>query len=191
MTINQSLLERSENTCELCGSNINLDAYEVSGSEATGADAHILLCEECRTQLGKPDTMDAHHWRCLSDSMWSQVPAVQVMSWRILKSMSAESWAQDLLDMLYLEDGVRRWALAGVVGQDDDRQPVLDSNGTVLNQGDTVTLIKDLVVKGAHFTAKRGTTVRNIALTDTANQIEAKINGIRIVLLTQYLKKAN
>ena len=50
--------------------------------------------------------MDNNHWRCLNDSMWSQVPAVQVMAWRLLSKLSAngETWAQDLLDMLYLDD---------------------------------------------------------------------------------------
>ena len=53
-----------------------------------------------------------------------------------------------------------------------------------------MTLIKDLPVKGAGFTAKRGTAVRNIALTGNPEQIEGRVNGVRIVLLTKYLKKA-
>ena len=65
-----------------------------------------------------------------------------------------------------------------------------DSNGATLSAGDTVTLIKDLVVKGANFTAKRGTTVKNISLSDNPEHIEGKVNGTRIVLLTQFLKKA-
>jgi protein PhnA len=66
----------------------------------------------------------------------------------------------------------------------------IDSNGTILENGDTVTLIKDLEVKGANFTAKRGTSVRNIRLVhDNPEQIEGKINGQGIVILTQYVKK--
>ena len=65
-----------------------------------------------------------------------------------------------------------------------------DSNGAVLSQGDTVTLIKDLPVKGAGFTAKRGTAVRGIALVpDDAGQIEGRVDGQRIVILTEFVKK--
>jgi protein PhnA len=65
-----------------------------------------------------------------------------------------------------------------------------DSNGAVLAQGDSVVLIKDLVVKGANFTAKRGTVVRGISLvSDTASQIEGRVEGQRIVLLTEFVKK--
>jgi len=191
MTTEQTLIERSGGKCELCGSEAGLSAYEVAGSDTTGADAHVLLCDVCRGQISEPDSVDVNHWRCLNDSMWNPVPAVQVISWRMLKQLSAESWAQDLLEMLYLEDDVRQWAEAGAASHSDDSPPTLDSNGAVLSQGDTVTLIKDLVVKGANFTAKRGTAVRNIALTDNPEQIEGKVNGVRIVLLTQYLKKAN
>jgi protein PhnA len=59
-----------------------------------------------------------------------------------------------------------------------------------LESGDTIVLIKDLDVKGANFTAKRGTAVRNIKLVkDNVEQIEGKINGQGIVILTQYVKK--
>jgi protein PhnA len=123
--------------------------------------------------------------------MWSQVPAVQVMAWRMLSHLEAEGWPQDLLDMLYLEDDVLVWAkAAGSDVDEDDTPPTLDNNGAVLQSGDTVTLIKDLDVKGAGFTAKRGTAVRNISLTNNPEHIEGRVNGVRIVLLTCYLKKS-
>ena len=66
-----------------------------------------------------------------------------------------------------------------------------DTNGTILTSGDTVTLIKDLKVKGAGFTAKRGTAVRNISLVDdTPEHIEGRVNDQRIVILTEFVKKA-
>jgi len=66
-----------------------------------------------------------------------------------------------------------------------------DSNGAVLEAGDTVTLIKDLNVKGAGFTAKRGTAVRNISLVaDNPGHIEGRVNGQQIVILTQFVKKS-
>ena len=65
-----------------------------------------------------------------------------------------------------------------------------DANGAVLAQGDTVVLIKDLPVKGAGFTAKRGTSVRGIALVaDNAGQIEGRVEGQRIVILTEFVKR--
>lgn len=67
-----------------------------------------------------------------------------------------------------------------------------DSNGAKLAAGDTVTLIKDLNVKGAGFTAKRGTAVRSISLVpDNSEHIEGRVNGQKIVILTQFVKKSN
>ncbi len=68
---------------------------------------------------------------------------------------------------------------------------VKDSNGTVLNDGDNVTLIKDLPVKGTSTTLKRGTLVKNIRLTDNDELVECNAQGIRgLVLKTCFLKKA-
>ena len=137
--------------------------------------------------------MPNNHWRCLNDSMWNSEPAVQVMAWRVLHYLSAESWAQDLADMLYLEPDVQSWAetISLASNEEDDTEPTLDNNGTQLAAGDTVTLIKDLDVKGAGFTAKRGTVVKNISLTDNPKHIEGRVNGVRIVLVADYLKQAN
>jgi protein PhnA len=90
-----------------------------------------------------------------------------------------------------LDDETLAWAKSSGDGiADEDKLIHLDSNGSVLQNGDTVVLIKDLDVKGANFTAKRGTAVRNIRLVhDNPEQIEGKINGQGIVILTQYVKK--
>jgi protein PhnA len=137
--------------------------------------------------------MDVNHWRCLNDSMWNQTPAVQVMAWRMLTRLRAEGWPQDLLDMLYLDDDTLAWAQAtGEGASNDDTVKHLDSNGAVLEAGDTVTLIKDLNVKGANFTAKRGTAVRGISLVaDNPQHIEGRVNGQQIVILTKFVKKSN
>jgi len=191
MTIEQKLMQRADNSCELCTAQGQLSVYGVTPAAELTADTSVLLCEACQQQIEQPDTIDARHWRVLSDTMWSQLPPVQVMAWRQLNQLSAESWAQDLLDMLYLEEEVLAWAKAGVTALDSDIEATLDSNGATLQAGDTVTLIKDLAVKGAGFTAKRGTAVRGISLTSDPSQIEGRVNGTRIVLLTQYLKKSN
>jgi protein PhnA len=67
---------------------------------------------------------------------------------------------------------------------------VKDSTGKILNEGDSVTLTKDLKLKGSSTTIKRGTSVKNIRLTDNEDEIECKINGSHIVLRTEFLKKA-
>ena len=187
------LYARSHSACELCSANENLGVYEVPPESNGSADECVLLCETCREQIENPDKVDINHWRCLNDSMWSQTPAVQVMAWRMLTRLSAEGWPQELLDMLYLDDATLAWAQAGGEGQsDDDSIKHLDSNGAVLEAGDTVTLIKDLNVKGANFTAKRGTAVRGISLVaDNLEHIEGRINGQQIVILTKFVKKAN
>jgi len=66
---------------------------------------------------------------------------------------------------------------------------VKDSNGNVLNDGDNVTLIKDLKVKGSSMVIKRGTVVKKIKLTDDPDEVDCRINGSGIVLRTEFLKK--
>lgn len=191
MDIEQTLLSRSKSKCELCGNTNYLAAYEVTGAQNISLDEQsAFICATCQQQLDGTDELDENHWRCLNDSMWSPVPAVQVLSYRQLHALSSTDWASDLLDMLYLEDEILAWAEQGLINDDDHDVVCKDSNDTTLSAGDTVTLVKDLVVKGANFTAKRGTTVKNISLTDNPEQIEGKVNGTRIVLLSQFLKKA-
>lgn len=191
MSTEKELHSRTESKCELCGATDNLSVYEVPPESNGKADQCVLLCSTCSDQIENPANIDVNHWRCLNDSMWSQVPAVQVMAWRMLTRLSSEGWPQDLLDTLYLDDETLEWAQATGEGQtSDDAIKHIDSNGAVLEAGDTVTLIKDLNVKGANFTAKRGTAVRNISLVpDNAEHIEGKVNGQRIVILTQFVKK--
>lgn len=64
-----------------------------------------------------------------------------------------------------------------------------DSNGTELQEGDAVTVIKDLKVKGSSMVIKRGTKVKSIRLTDNPEEVDCKIEGSSIVLKTCFLKK--
>ena len=180
------LSQRSENTCELCQANTPLQAYQLPFSPDNSADSHVAVCEVCMTSISTTDDIDYAHLRCLSNSMWSQVPAVQVLSYQLLHKCNSQAWAQDALDMLYLEDDVLQWAKAGVENQ---TQVTVDVNGVTLQAGDAVTIIKDLDVKGAGFTAKRGTPVRNIGLSENPLHIEGKVNGQRIVIIAAYTKK--
>ena len=193
MKTEQELFARSDSKCELCGVTEDLGVFEVPPHSNGSADECILVCESCREQIDNPEKIDVNHWRCLNDSMWTQVPAVQVMAWRMLTRLSSEAWSQDLLDMLYLDEDTLNWAQAAGDGSSDDSSlKHIDSNGAVLEAGDTVTLTKDLNVKGANFTAKRGTAVRGISLVaDNPEHIEGRVNGQQIVILTKFVKKSN
>lgn len=185
MNVEKELVSRSGGVCELCGSSEGLSVFEVAPSDGS-TEQCVYICSTCRNQIENQDNMDEAHFNCLNDSMWSETPAVVVMSYRILKALGRE----DLVDMIYMEDDVKSWADAAIGGSSSN-VVVKDSNGVVLNAGDSVVIIKDLEVKGAGFTAKRGTTVRNISIpSDVADHIEGRVNGTKIYLKTEFLKKA-
>lgn len=93
--------------------------------------------------------------------MWSEVPAVQIVAWRMLNRLRAESWAVDNLDMLYLDEDTLAWAKATGDHENDGSVALhKDSNGNILKTGDTVVLTKSLDVKGSTLNAKMGTVVK-------------------------------
>ena len=168
------------NECELCKSTEDLTSYKVEPR-----DAEITVCQICNVQLNDDSKIEESHWHCLNDSMWSEVEAVKVVAYRMLSKLNN----QDMLDMMYLEEDTQSWANEGLSSEDEDDEIRKDSNGNLLNAGDTVTLIKDLDVKGANFTAKRGTVVKNIRIGNVDNHIEGKINGTTIYLKCDFIKK--
>lgn len=189
MSIQKELIARSGNKCELCGNSDSLDRFPVAPRSGDLAADCVCACAICRTQLEDPEQVDANHWRSLNDSMWSEVPAVQVVAYRMLHQLREEGWPTALLEMLYLDDETLAWAKEGISNENAIQH--IDSNGNVLEAGDTVVLIQDLKVKGANFTAKRGTAVRRISLVhDNPEHIEGKVDGQQIVILTKYVKKS-
>jgi len=186
MGLRLALEERANGQCELCSSKAELDSYTVPPKNGDEIDVTIAICNTCLTQTEQMDHLDANHWRCLNDSMWSEVPAVQVMAYKLLSSMK-EDWSTDLLNMMYLDEANLEWAQAGLA---DLSVVHKDSNGNILKAGDSVVLIQDLNVKGASFIAKRGTAVRRISLVqDNPEHIEGKVNDQHIVILTKFVKK--
>ena len=181
MGVDSKLLDRSGGVCELCGSDNDLESFVV-----VPKDEEIVICGTCAKSISNP-IEDEKHWNCLNDAMWSETSAVVVVSYRLLSKLNAG----DKLDMMYMEDDVLEWAKEGIEEESEEVKPTRDSNGAILNEGDTVTIIKDLVVKGAGFTAKQGTSVKNIHLVLNDNtMIEGRVNGTKIFLLTKFLKKA-
>jgi protein PhnA len=123
--------------------------------------------------------------------MWSEHVAVQIMAWRMLQRLRAEGWPKDLLDMMYLDDD--NLAIARASGEHEDEADKIihrDVNGVILDNGDSVVLIKDLKIKGSSQVAKQGTAVRNIRLDrENATFIEGKVGPTLTVIITDYVKK--
>ncbi|MFI3246632.1 MAG: PhnA domain-containing protein [Ferrimonas sp.] len=192
MAVLKALTERSGNQCELCTATDDLRVIDIPPSAGADSDKAVLVCATCAAQIEDTDHLDANHWRCLNDAMWSQVPAVQVMAYRQLKMLAnqGQSWAQDLLDMLYLDEETQSWAdLVVATVEAQQGEACVDELGVKLAAGDNVYIIKDLDVKGSSLTAKRGTTVRGISLTNNPEHIEGRVNGQRIVILSKYVRK--
>jgi protein PhnA len=193
MNLEKKLIERSGNKCELCKSETMISLYEVPPKADNTQDNYIMVCSKCEAQLEKKEEPDSSHWQCLSETMWSEVPAVQVVSWRMLNRFRNESWASENLDMMYLDE--ERLAFAKTTGDHENDGSVdlhKDCNGNLLQDGDTVVLIKSLDVKGSTLNAKLGTVVRNIRLVkNNTEQIEGRIESQQIVILTKYVRKQN
>ncbi len=191
MSVENVLRARASNQCELCKSENKLMVYEVPPHSEQREEDSILVCEKCNLQLTKKEELDSNHWSCLKDSMWSEVPAVQVVSWRMLNRLRNESWATEAIDMLFFDEPTLAWAKA--TGDHENSNEVelhRDSNGNILQDGDNVVLTKTLDVKGSSLNAKLGTVVKGIKLVaDNFEQIEGKIEGQTIVILTKYLRK--
>lgn len=188
MMITTHLLNRSSSTCELCTAADNLTALQVAPKTEDLPENQVVICDTCLNQIEETKELNPDHWRCLNESIWSEVSAVKVLAYRMLTRLQDYDWALDLKGMMYLEEETQEWA-----DQVSDAAIIhKDSNGNVLEAGDTVTLIQDLNVKGASFTAKRGTAVRRIRLVhDNPEHIEGKIDGQHIVILTKFVKKSS
>lgn len=188
--VKDELIKRSNGVCELCSSAEDLTVYTVAPKTEESIDNSIVICGTCSEQLYDDEKIDINHWRCLNDSMWSEHSAVKVVAWRMLNKLRNEGWPNDLLDMMYMEEEELNWAKDGETEEGEEKIVHRDSNGVVLNAGDTVVLIKDLPVKGSSMVAKRGTAVRRIGLDpNNAEFIEGRVDGQHIVIITQYVKK--
>jgi protein PhnA len=183
MNTEKELIARSGGVCELCGSSEGLSVLEVGASDGS-AEQSIYACSTCQEQISS-ETLDENHFNCLNDSMWSEVPAVKVMAYILLNKLGR----QDLVEMMYLEEDEKKWA-DSALNASASKLVHKDANGVILQAGDSVVILKDLEVKGAGFTAKRGTTVTRIALpADIDDHIEGRVNGTKIFLKTEFLKK--
>ena len=186
--IEKKLKDRSGSVCEISGTEHDLVVYTLPPHTAESLEHSVLVAKHLRDQIENQETMNENDWRGLSESMWNEHLPVQILSWRMLARLKNN----DLLDMMYLDEEALEWAKATGEGAEEDENKIVhkDSNGVILQDGDSVVLIKDLDVKGATFTAKRGAAVHNIKLVwDDANLIEGRVENQNIYILTQYVKK--
>ena len=110
----KDLVRRSRSHCELCDRNgVRLDVFELPPYDEEPTPSHcIFICDGCRKQIENPKKMIPSYWRCLNNALWSEVPAVQVMSVRMLRRLAAmeEHWANGLPEPAYLDPALEEWA---------------------------------------------------------------------------------
>ena len=189
MPLSPILETRCGNRCELCDTTgPELIAYAVPPKEGASAEEQVAICPTCMEAIADP-LANMDHWRCLTGSIWSEVPAVQTLSLKLLNALPAEEWAEETIESVDLSESVVEWASA----EQRAKGEVInhrDAYGEELCPGDTILLTQNLNVKGTNFIAPKGTAVKKIRLVaDNAEQIEGKINGETIVILTKFVKK--
>lgn len=112
----KELVRRSRSHCELCDKNgIRLEVYELPPlEEEPFLDGCVFICDGCRKQIEAPKKMIPTYWRCLNNALYSEVPAVQAISFRLLRRLqkSGERWAEELLEHAYLDPDLEAWAKA-------------------------------------------------------------------------------
>lgn len=114
--LGKDLTRRAGSKCELCEtSGIKLQIHEVPPVPTEpDLDGCIFICTTCKAdidQLGRKSAtgLNSDHWRCLTTRVWSEVPAIQVMSVHLMKQLGHTDWAPDLLDSLYLAPEIEEW----------------------------------------------------------------------------------
>lgn len=188
MALQKILEERSNNECELCNQkDTNLHAYAIPPKDDSSPEHQIVCCTTCLDKIKAKDYTSPDYWRFTTGTIWSEVAAVQAMSYKILTKLKETDWAGETLESVFPEENIIEWANA-----EDElaQEPHKDTYGALLSQGDNVVLIQNLNVKGTSFTAQKGTVVKNIRLVhDDSTHIEGKVNGTSIYILTKYVKK--
>ena len=87
-------------------------------------------------------------------------------------------------------DCSHEWVVNATSEDIEEKRAHKDAHGNVLNDGDTVTLIKDLKVKGSSLVIKGGTKIKNIRLVDGDHHIDCKVDGQSMLLKSEFMKKA-
>ena len=184
MSINEKLKNRNQDLCELCNTEAATIEFTVSPKNDDSIENQVALCITCMKAF--EDTNSGFHWRCIEGSIWSPYASVQALSYRLLNQYKEESWANELINSVDLDEKTVQWALSALEVKDVHK----DAYGNVLETGDNVVLTQALNVKGTNFTASKGIVVKKIKLvSDNHEHIEGTINDQVIVILTKFVKK--
>ncbi len=183
MSISKALEQRSNSLCELCVTEAANNEYTVSPKSDASIDNQVAICNKCLAEI---DSKFSYHWRCLEGSIWNPEPSVQALSYRILKQQEGQEWADNLLNLVDVDEPIINWAMSAFAIEEFHK----DAFANKLSNGDSVVLTQALNVKGTSFTASAGTVIKKIKLVfDNTEQIEGKINDQVIVILTKFVKK--
>ncbi len=99
-------------------------------------------------------------------------------------------YAYESGDLLVCPECAHEWPAVATPAAGDEARIIKDANGTALQDGDTITVIKDLKVKGTSLVVKVGTKVKNIRLVDGDHDIDCKIDGIGAMKLkSEFVRK--
>lgn len=109
----KDLARRAKSRCEITGvSGVRLTPYEVPPVPAEpDFDRTILVSQACLEMIERPERMRGREWQCLAEAVWSDMPAVQVTAWRMLRELAKrEDWAREALENTYLDPEIEAWA---------------------------------------------------------------------------------
>ncbi len=111
----KDLTRRAKSRCEITGvSGVPLRPYEVPPvAETPDFDRTLLVSDACMAVLEHPKRLAGREWQCLAEAVWSDMPAVQVVAWRMLRELATrEDWAREALDEVFLDPEIEAWANA-------------------------------------------------------------------------------
>jgi len=118
--LGKDLARRAKSRCELThAAGVPLRIYEVPPAPPDPEfDRCLLISEPALAQIRNPSTLRPEEWHHLADLVWSDLPAAQVMSVRILRQLAeTEPWAQRLIEETYLDPDIESWAAAADLGE--------------------------------------------------------------------------
>ena len=111
--LGKDLARRAKSKCELTGAaGVPLRPYEVPPVAAEpDLERTLLLCEACHEVLEQPKRLAGRAWQGLAEVVWSEMPAVQVVAWRMLRCLAKrEDWAREVVEEVFLDPEVAAWA---------------------------------------------------------------------------------
>lgn len=117
--LGKELARRAKSKCELTGeAGVPLHTYEVPPVPAEPDIDHCLLVSPaCRVALENPKTLAGQQWRPLAETIWAELPAAQVVAWRMLSVLARnEDWARETLENSALDPDTEDWARQAPLG---------------------------------------------------------------------------